>query len=79
MITRITKPNKKELLVSLVGPKKFCCRYKCEFGLSTQGVYDAKCRFSDVSVGYPGSMSDYAALVTSGLYSNVKKKCWLLV
>ena len=41
---------------------------------------DAKCRVLDVSIGHPGSTSDYLAFVTSSLHNKLERKFfWLLV
>lgn len=50
-----------------MGVKKFLCRHKGKFGLNMQGVCDAKGRFLDVPIGYPGSALDYLAFVASAL------------
>ena len=69
----ITKPNVNEEPVSSVDPKKFYCEHKGKFGLNFQGVCDAKFRFLDVSIGHPGSTSDYLAFATSILHDKHEK------
>ena len=73
MIIWITKQNLKEVALSSVGPKKFYCGRKHKFDLSAQGECDAKGRVLDVSIGHPGSTSDYFALVTSSLHTKLEK------
>ena len=73
----ITKTNSNEESVPSVGPKKFYCGRKCNFGLNMQGTCDVKCRTLDVSIGHPGSISDYLAFVTSNLHAKLERKGFL--
>ena len=49
------------------------CGRKGKFGLNMQGACDAKGRFLDISIGYPGSTSDYLAFATSSLRTKLEK------
>lgn len=61
----IEKPTKSEAEYCGVGPKKFYCGRKHKFGLNMQAVCDHHGRFIDVSIGHPGSTSDYLSFSTS--------------
>ena len=66
------KPNIKDVTVSKVGVKKFYCGRKNKFGLNLQGACDVKGRHLDVTIGHPGSTSDYLAFVTSKLHAKLE-------
>ena len=80
ILLQISKPNVSEVLVPSARPKKFYCGIKCEFGLSTQGICDAKSNFLDVSIGYLGSTLDYLSIADSTLHTKLERYgFWLLV
>jgi hypothetical protein len=49
------------------GPTKYPCGQKHKFGLHMQAMCDLSGRFLDVSIGHPGSTSDYISFITSPL------------
>ena len=72
LLTWTPKPNANDFSVLAVGVKKFFCGRKNKFGLNMKGVCDVKGRYLDISIGHPGSASDYLAFVTSKLHSNLE-------
>ncbi len=64
----IQKPSPQDCTLSGCGAKQFFCGRKKKFGLNLQGVCDARGYFLDVSIGHPGSTSDYLAFITSPLW-----------
>ena len=71
MLLWIEKPFLKEGEKVGVDSGKFYCFWKAKFGLNLQGVCDAHCRFTYISVQHPASASDYLSFVTSSLYQQL--------
>ncbi|KAL9191554.1 hypothetical protein ACHAXT_001260 [Thalassiosira profunda] len=61
----IHKPSKKDVQAIGCGPAKFFCGRKKKFGLNMQAVCDARGRFLDVEIKFPGSTSDFFAFEQS--------------
>ena len=55
----IHKPSKNDVEAFKFGPAKFFCGRKKKFGLNMQAVCDARGRFLDVEIRFPGSTSDF--------------------
>ena len=77
LFVRTLRPHEKSAVVSDVGVKIFYYGRKDKFGLSLQGVCDSNGKFMDVSIGHPGSTSDYLAFVTSSLHIKLEKTGFL--
>jgi len=77
MLAWTEKPTEASCKRANCGAKKFFCGRKKKFGVSLQGVCDAECRFLDVSIGHPGSTSDYLAFRTSSLYHKLETEGFL--
>ena len=73
----IHKPGKHDVKAIKFGPAKFFCGRKKKFGLNMQAVCDARGRFLDVEIKYPGSTSDYFAFDQSELKSMIERKGFL--
>ena len=71
MLLWIEKPFLKEGEKVGVDSGKFYCDQKAKFGLNLQGVCDAHCRFTFISVQHPASASDYLSFVSSSLYQQL--------
>ena len=71
MLLWIEKPFPKECEKVGVDSGKFYCGRKAKFSLNLQGVCDACCRFTYMSVQHPASASDYLSFVTSLLYQQL--------
>ena len=71
MLLWIEKPFLKECEKVGVDSGKFYCTWKAKFSLNLQGVCDAHCRFTYISVQHPALASDYLSLVTSSLYQQL--------
>ena len=54
------------------GAKKFFCGRKKKFGLNMQGTCDARGRFLDIDIGFPGSASDFIVFLQSNLRTKVE-------
>jgi len=72
MLVWMEKPTDKECEEAKCDTKKFHCIRKSKFGLNLQGVCDVKGRYLDVTIGHPGSTSDYLAFVTSKLHAKLE-------
>jgi len=68
----IHKPSKKECEKSECDSGKFFCGRKHKFGLNVQAVCDARGRFLDMSVVFPGSSSDCLAFEGSSLFQRLE-------
>jgi DDE superfamily endonuclease len=77
MLLWIEKPSAATCKISGSGAKKFYCGRKKKFGVNLQGVADVEGRFLDVSIGHPGSTSDFLSFSTSPLYYKLEKKGFL--
>jgi hypothetical protein len=66
MLLWIQKPSQKDVDENIgFGEGKFFCGRKGKFGTNLQAVCDANRRFLDVSIGTPGSASDYFTFLHS--------------
>ena len=61
MLVWIHQPSKSDIKVIEFGPAKFFCGRKKKFGMNLQAVCDARGRFLDVDMSYPGATSDFFA------------------
>jgi hypothetical protein len=61
------KPSPADCELTGCGPTKFMCGRKHKFGLNMQAVCNLRGKFLDVSIGHPGSTSDYLSFITSHL------------
>jgi len=77
MLVWTEKPTEASCKRADCGVKKFFCGRKKKFGVSLQGVCDAECRFLDISIGHPGSTSDYLAFRTSSLCHKLETEGFL--
>lgn len=68
----IPQPTTDDSDVTGVGVTKYLCARKGKFGLNCQAVCDARNRFLDISITYPGSTSDCLAFEGSALYSRLE-------
>ena len=71
MLLWIEKPFLKECEKVGVDSGKFYCSSKAKFSLNLQGVCDAHCRFTYISVQHSALASDYLSFVTSSLYQQL--------
>ena len=72
MLVWISKPSKSDVEENIgFGEGRFLCGRKGKFGIQLQAICDSKRRFLDVSIGTPGSSSDYFTFlhVDSGVRS----------
>lgn len=68
----IQRPSKKECEKNGCDPMKFMCGRKGKFGLNCQAVADARGRFLEMSIVFPGSTSDCLAFEGSSLYKRLE-------
>ena len=73
----IHKPGKNDVKAIKFEPAKFYCGRKKKFGLNMQAMCDARGRFLDVEIKYPGSTSDFFAFEQSELKSDIERKGFL--
>ena len=73
----IQKPSPSQCVSAQCGAKQFYCGRKKKFGLNLQGICDAKGRFLDISIGHPGSTSDYLAFITSPIWYKLEQPGFL--
>jgi len=73
MLLWIHKPNKRECKKSDCASGKFLCGRKHKYGLNLQAVCDARGRFLDMSIVFPGSSSDCLAFEGSSLYQRLEE------
>lgn len=73
MLLWIEKPSLAECELAECAAKKFFCGRKHKYGLNMQGTCDADGKFLDVSVGHPGSTSDFLAFSTSKFHKLVEQ------
>ena len=74
LIVWTLRSNENDTVTSEVGVKNFYFVRKGKFGLNLQGPCEANGKFLDISIGHPGSTSDYLAFVTSSLHTKVEKE-----
>ena len=72
MLIWIQRPSEKEARGAKCGPQKFFCGRKHKYGLNCQVVCDARGRFLDMSILYPGSSADVLAFEASTLFSKLE-------
>ena len=78
MLIWIQKPSQKDVDENIgFGEGKFLCGRKGKFGLNLQAVCDAKNRFLDVSIGTPGSSSDYFTFLHSKICDSLETEGFL--
>lgn len=68
----IHRPSEKQAELSTCSPQKFMCGRKHKFGLNLQAICDARGRFLDVSVMFPGSTSDVLSFESSAIYTKLE-------
>jgi hypothetical protein len=71
------KPSPADCELTGCGPTKFLCGRKHKFGVNMQAMCDLRGRFLDVSIGHPGSTSDYLSFITSPLRYKLEKPGFL--
>jgi DDE superfamily endonuclease len=64
----ISRPSEEEAKLAGCGPSKFFCGRKHKFGLNCQAICDARGKFLDMSVMYPGLTSDVLAFEGASIY-----------
>jgi hypothetical protein len=68
----IGRPSEKDAARSGCGPAKFFCGRKHKFGLNCQAICDARGKFLDVSLMFPGSTSDVLSFESSSIYGRLQ-------
>jgi hypothetical protein len=68
----IRKPSEKECKTVGCSSGKFFCGRKHKFGMNCQAVCDARSKFLDISIMYPGSTSDCLVFEGMLLYSKLE-------
>jgi hypothetical protein len=69
----IKRPSMQDCKKSGCDAMKFLCGRKEKFGLNCQAVADARGKFLDMSIVFPGSTSDCLAFEGSALYKRLEK------
>jgi len=73
----IEKPTAKQCETVGCGSQKFFCGRKKKFGLNMQATCDHKKRFTNVSIQYPASTSDFLAFETSDFCTKLEEDGFL--
>jgi hypothetical protein len=68
----IDRPSEKDSNVSGCDPTKFFCGRKHKFGLNCQAICDAKGKFLDISILFPGSTSDILSFESSNMFQRLQ-------
>jgi hypothetical protein len=68
----IGRPSERDARKSGCGSTKFFCGRKHKFGLNCQAICDAKGRFLDISLLFPGSTSDVLSFESSTIYHDLE-------
>jgi DDE superfamily endonuclease len=68
----IHRPSENDCMNSKVSSGKFFCGRKHKFGLNCQAVCDARGRFMDISIVFPGSTSDCLAFEGMSLFRKLE-------
>jgi hypothetical protein len=68
----IHRPSEDDAAAAGCGPAKFFCGRKHKYGLNCQAVCDAKGRFLDMSILFPGSTSDVLSFESSTLHHKLQ-------
>jgi hypothetical protein len=69
----IARPTIKDCIKAACAPQKFFCGRKHKYGLNCQAICDAKGRFLDVSLIFPGSTSDILSFESSSFFSKLQE------
>jgi hypothetical protein len=77
MLLWTERPSDNECMKAGCGAKKFFCGRKHKFGLNLQGTCDSECRFLDICIQHPASMSDFLSFTTSSLFRKLEEKDFL--
>ena len=78
MLVWISKPSKSDVEENIgFGEGRFLCGRKGKFGIQLQAICDSKRRFLDVSIGTPGSSSDYFTFLHSEIYESMNTEGFL--
>ena len=78
MLVWIQKPSKRDVDENIgFGEAKFMCGRKSKYGVNLQAVCDANRRFLDVSIGTPGSSSDYFTFLHSKICDSLEVEGFL--
>jgi hypothetical protein len=67
----IHRPSETDCTTAACAPAKFFCGRKHKYGLNCQAVCDARGRFVDVSLVFPGSTSDVLSFESSTFFSKL--------
>jgi DDE superfamily endonuclease len=68
----VYRPSEDDADVTDVGSSKFYCGRKHKFGLNCQAICDARGRFLDISIRYPGATSDVLSFEGAKIYKKLK-------
>jgi hypothetical protein len=69
----IQRPSEEDAAKSACDPQKYFCGRKHKFGLNCQAICDAKGRFLDISLMFPGSTSDVLSFESSTIYRKLQE------
>ena len=82
MLLWIEKPFPKECEKVGIDSGKFYCSQRAKFGLNLQGIYDACCSFTYISVQHPALASDYLSFcdifVVPTIDGRIRPPKWIL-
>ena len=71
------KPLERALKGCQVGAEKFLYGRKKKFGMTLQAICDLECRFLDIGISKPGTLSDYLIYCTSPILQKCQKEGFL--
>ena len=77
MMISMQRPNNDIVAEAGIDSQKTYCTRKKRFGLNLQATCDHKRRFTNISIKYPASVSDFVAFDSSKFRINISKNGFL--